>query len=108
MVPARWCPGMVAGFFLALAITWFLGGFGSLAPAKDELIWTDPGRSSLLLLVIALADDLFACLPCPGWPVRWRWRWWSGAKGCASAGIVFPLGLVGLCQGRPWCLARWA
>ena len=31
---------MVLGFALALATVWSMGGFGLLAPAKDQLIWS--------------------------------------------------------------------
>ena len=37
---------MVFGFLLALSVIWGLGGFGLLAPERDQLIWsTWPDRS---------------------------------------------------------------
>ncbi len=55
---------MVIGFCLALSITWGLGGFGLLAPAKDQLIWSTL-VGALCFFVIGLADDLFALSPWP-------------------------------------------
>jgi UDP-GlcNAc:undecaprenyl-phosphate GlcNAc-1-phosphate transferase len=55
---------MVMGFALALAVTWGLGGFGLLAPDRDQLIWTTLA-GSLCFFVIGLADDLFALSPWP-------------------------------------------
>ncbi|NQV11657.1 MAG: undecaprenyl/decaprenyl-phosphate alpha-N-acetylglucosaminyl 1-phosphate transferase [Cyanobacteria bacterium] len=87
--------GMVAGFSLALAITWSLGGFGSLAPAKDELIWTTLA-GALCFFVIGLADDLFALPPLPrlAGQVAVAMAVWS--EGVRIGGIDLPLGLVGL------------
>ena len=31
---------MVLGFLLALTVIWVLGGFGLLAPERDQLIWS--------------------------------------------------------------------
>ncbi len=56
--------GIVAGFALALALVWSLGWFGSLEPAKDQLIWTTLA-GSLCFFVIGLGDDLFALPPLP-------------------------------------------
>ncbi|MCP9916567.1 glycosyltransferase family 4 protein [Cyanobium sp. ATX 6F1] len=56
--------GIVAGFALALALVWGLGWFGSLEPAKDQLIWTTLA-GSLCFFVIGLGDDLFALPPLP-------------------------------------------
>jgi len=56
--------GIVAGFSLALALTWAGGGFAGLAPDKDQLIWTTLA-GSLCFFVIGLADDLFALPPLP-------------------------------------------
>ena len=56
--------GMVSGFSLALAVTWSLGWFGSLEPAKDQLIWTTLA-GALCFFVIGLADDLFGLPPLP-------------------------------------------
>ena len=55
---------MVLGFGLALAVTWGLGGFGLLAPAKDQLIWSTLA-GALCFFVIGLADDLFVLSPWP-------------------------------------------
>jgi UDP-N-acetylmuramyl pentapeptide phosphotransferase/UDP-N-acetylglucosamine-1-phosphate transferase len=41
-----------------------MGGFGMLAPARDQLIWTTLA-GSLCFFVIGLADDLFALSPWP-------------------------------------------
>ena len=56
--------GIVAGFSLALALTWAWGGFAGLAPDKDQLIWTTLA-GSLCFFVIGLADDLFVLPPLP-------------------------------------------
>ena len=55
---------MVLGFCLALGLTWLLGGFGMLSPARDQLIWTTLA-GSLCFFVIGLADDLFSLSPWP-------------------------------------------
>ena len=55
---------MVLGFALALATVWSMGGFGLLAPAKDQLIWSTLA-GSLCFFLIGLADDLFALSPWP-------------------------------------------
>ena len=56
--------GIVAGFSLALTLTWLAGGFAELPPDKDRLIWTTLA-GSLSYFVIGLADDLFALPPLP-------------------------------------------
>jgi len=56
--------GIVGGFVLALAITWGIGGFGALPPARDQLIWTTVA-GGLCFFLIGLADDLFALPPLP-------------------------------------------
>ncbi len=56
--------GIVAGFSLALALTWSWGGFAELPPARDEVIWTTLA-GALCFFVIGLADDLFALPPLP-------------------------------------------
>ena len=55
---------MVLGFGTALAAVWSMGGFGLLAPAKDQLIWSTLA-GSLCFFLIGLADDLFALSPWP-------------------------------------------
>lgn len=55
---------MVLGFGLALAAVWLFGGFGLLAPARDQLIWSTLA-GSLCFFFIGLADDLFALSPWP-------------------------------------------
>jgi len=55
---------LVLGFCLSLGVTWWMGGFGMLAPARDQLIWTTLA-GSLCFFVIGLADDLFALSPWP-------------------------------------------
>ena len=55
---------MVLGFGLALTSIWLLGGFGLLAPARDQLIWSTLA-GSLCFFLIGLADDLFALSPWP-------------------------------------------
>jgi UDP-N-acetylmuramyl pentapeptide phosphotransferase/UDP-N-acetylglucosamine-1-phosphate transferase len=56
--------GIVAGFSLALTVTWLAGGFAELPAAKDRLIWTTLA-GCLCFFVIGLADDLFALPPLP-------------------------------------------
>ena len=56
--------GIVIGFCVALALTWTLGGFGVLAPDRDQLIWCTLA-GSLCFFLIGLADDLFALSPWP-------------------------------------------
>ena len=56
--------GIVAGFSLALTLTWLAGGFAELPPDKDRLIWTTLA-GSLCFFVIGLADDIFALPPLP-------------------------------------------
>ena len=56
--------GIVAGFSLALAITWLARGFADLPPDKDRLIWTTLA-GALCFFLIGLADDLFALPPLP-------------------------------------------
>ncbi len=56
--------GIVAGFSIALALTWAAGGFALLSADKDRLIWTTLA-GSLCFFVIGLADDLFALPPLP-------------------------------------------
>ena len=55
---------MVFGFGLALTAVWLFGGFGLLAPARDQLIWSTLA-GSLCFFFIGLADDLFALSPWP-------------------------------------------
>ena len=55
---------MVLGFGLALTSIWLMGGFGLLAPARDQLIWSTLA-GSLCFFLIGLADDLFALSPWP-------------------------------------------
>ncbi len=55
---------LVLGFCLSLGVTWYMGGFGMLAPARDQLIWTTLA-GSLCFFVIGLSDDLFALSPWP-------------------------------------------
>jgi UDP-N-acetylmuramyl pentapeptide phosphotransferase/UDP-N-acetylglucosamine-1-phosphate transferase len=56
--------GIVAGFSLALCLTWLAGGFAELPAVKDRLIWTSLA-GALCYFVIGLADDLFALPPLP-------------------------------------------
>jgi UDP-N-acetylmuramyl pentapeptide phosphotransferase/UDP-N-acetylglucosamine-1-phosphate transferase len=86
--------GMVAGFSLALAITWALGGFGNLEPAKDQLIWTTLA-GALCYFVIGLADDLFALPPLPrlAGQVAVAMAVWS--QGVRIGAIDLPFGLLG-------------
>ena len=55
---------MVLGFGLSLAAVWLFGGFGLLAPVRDQLIWSTLA-GSLCFFFIGLADDLFALSPWP-------------------------------------------
>ncbi|MCT0200185.1 undecaprenyl/decaprenyl-phosphate alpha-N-acetylglucosaminyl 1-phosphate transferase [Synechococcus sp. CS-1325] len=86
--------GMVAGFSLALAIIWALGGFGNLEPAKDQLIWTTLA-GALCFFVIGLADDLFALPPLPrlAGQVAVAMAVWS--QGVRIGAIDLPFGLFG-------------
>ena len=56
--------GIVAGFSLALSLTWVWGGFAELPPTKDQAIWTTLA-GALCFFVIGLADDIFALPPLP-------------------------------------------
>lgn len=87
--------GMVVGFSLALAITWALGGFGTLAPDRDQLIWTTLA-GALCYFVIGLADDLFALPPLPrlAGQVAVAVVVWS--EGVRIGAIDLPLGWFGL------------
>jgi len=53
---------MVLGFLLALTVIWVLGGFGLLAPERDQLIWSTLA-GSLCFFCIGFADDLFELSP---------------------------------------------
>ena len=55
---------MVFGFLLALSVIWGLGGFGLLAPERDQLIWSTLA-GSLCFFCIGFADDLFELSPWP-------------------------------------------
>lgn len=55
---------MVLGFLLALTVIWWLGGFGLLAPERDQLIWSTLA-GSLCFFCIGFADDLFELSPWP-------------------------------------------
>ncbi|MGB1622511.1 MAG: glycosyltransferase family 4 protein, partial [Synechococcus sp.] len=55
---------MVVGFAVALSTVWAVGGFGALAPERDQLIWSTLA-GSLCFFLIGLADDLFALSPWP-------------------------------------------
>jgi UDP-N-acetylmuramyl pentapeptide phosphotransferase/UDP-N-acetylglucosamine-1-phosphate transferase len=86
--------GMVLGFSLALTCIWALGGFGTLSPAKDQLIWTTLA-GSLCFFVIGLADDLFALPPLPrlAGQVAVAMVVWS--QGVRIGAIDLPFGLFG-------------
>ena len=79
---------MVLGFALALAAVWSMGGFGLLAPAKDQLIWSTLA-GSLCFFLIGLADDLLALSP---WPRLDRLLWLvpSGARAFGLERSIFP------------------
>ena len=55
---------MVLGFLLALAVIWLLGGFGLIAPERDQLIWSTLA-GSLCFFCIGFTDDLFELSPWP-------------------------------------------
>jgi UDP-N-acetylmuramyl pentapeptide phosphotransferase/UDP-N-acetylglucosamine-1-phosphate transferase len=55
---------MVTGFVLSLSAIWLLGGFGLVAPERDQLIWSTLA-GSLCFFLIGLADDLYALSPWP-------------------------------------------
>ncbi len=86
--------GIVAGFSLALALTWFFGGFARLDADKDQLIWTTLA-GALCYFVIGLADDLFALPPLPrlGGQVAVAMAVWN--QGVRIGSIELPFGLVG-------------
>ncbi len=89
---------MVAGFSLALALTWAMGGFGNVPAVKDQLIWTTLA-GALCYFVIGLADDLFALPPLPRLvgQVAVAMAVWS--QGVRIGAIDLPLGVFGLSQG---------
>lgn len=87
--------GMVAGFSLALAITWALGGFGNLAPDRDQLIWTTLA-GALCYFVIGLADDLFALPPLPRLAGQVAVAVVVWGEGVRIGAIDLPLGWFGL------------
>ena len=86
--------GIVAGFSLALALTWFFGGFSRLDADKDQLIWTTLA-GALCYFVIGLADDLFSLPPLPrlGGQVAVAIAVWN--QGVRIGSIELPFGLVG-------------
>ena len=55
---------MVSGFVVSLSAIWLLGGFGLVAPERDQLIWSTLA-GSLCFFLIGLADDLYALSPWP-------------------------------------------
>ena len=86
--------GMVAGFSLALTLTWKLGGFADLPADKDQLIWTTLA-GALCYFVIGLADDLFALPPLPrlaGQVLVAMAVWHQGVR---IGTIELPFGLLG-------------
>ncbi|MCP9824572.1 MraY family glycosyltransferase, partial [Synechococcus sp. EJ6-Ellesmere] len=87
--------GMVAGFSLALAFTWALGGFGNLAPDRDQLIWTTLA-GALCYFVIGLADDLFALPPLPRLAGQIAVAVVVWSEGVRIGAIDLPLGFFGL------------
>jgi UDP-GlcNAc:undecaprenyl-phosphate GlcNAc-1-phosphate transferase len=86
--------GIVAGFSLALAITWSAGGFAQLAPDKDKLIWTTLA-GALCFFVIGLADDLFALPPLPRLAGQLAVAMAVWNQGVRIGSIDLPFGLQG-------------
>ncbi len=84
--------GIVAGFSLALALTWSFGGFAQLPPDKDQLIWTTLA-GALCFFVIGLADDLFALPPLPrlAGQVAVAMAVWQQGVRIGSIDLPFPL-----------------
>jgi UDP-N-acetylmuramyl pentapeptide phosphotransferase/UDP-N-acetylglucosamine-1-phosphate transferase len=84
--------GIVAGFSLALALTWACGGFAELPPAKDQVIWTTLA-GALCYFVIGLADDLFALPPLPrlAGQVLVAMAVWTQGVRIGSIELPFPL-----------------
>ena len=87
--------GIVAGFSLALCLTWLLGGFAELEPSKDQLIWTTLA-GCLCFFAIGLADDLFALPPLPRLVLQLgvSLAVWSQGVRIGSIELPFPLPLL--------------
>jgi UDP-N-acetylmuramyl pentapeptide phosphotransferase/UDP-N-acetylglucosamine-1-phosphate transferase len=86
--------GIVAGFALALGLVWGLGWFGSLEPAKDQLIWTTLA-GSLCFFAIGLGDDLFALPPLPRLAAQLAVAMVVWSKGVRIGALDLPFGLGG-------------
>jgi UDP-N-acetylmuramyl pentapeptide phosphotransferase/UDP-N-acetylglucosamine-1-phosphate transferase len=88
--------GIVAGFSLALCLTWLLGGFAELEPSKDQLIWTTLA-GCLCFFTIGLADDLFALPPLPRLVLQLgvSLAVWSQGVRIGNIELPFPLPFVG-------------
>jgi UDP-N-acetylmuramyl pentapeptide phosphotransferase/UDP-N-acetylglucosamine-1-phosphate transferase len=86
--------GIVAGFSLALLITWRCGGFAELPPDKDQLIWTTLA-GALCYFVIGLADDLFALPPLPRLAGQLAVAMAAWNQGVRIGTIELPFGLLG-------------
>ncbi|MEB3332266.1 MAG: MraY family glycosyltransferase [Synechococcaceae cyanobacterium] len=86
--------GIVAGFSLALAITWAGGGFAELDALKDQLIWTTLA-GALCYFLIGLADDLLALPPLPRLAMQLLVAVAVWLEGVQIGSIELPFGLDG-------------
>ena len=80
---------MVLGFGLALAAVWSMGGFGLLAPARDQLIWGTLA-GSLCFFLIGLAVISLPSPPGRGWLDRSPWPVRFGARAFGSERSISP------------------
>jgi UDP-GlcNAc:undecaprenyl-phosphate/decaprenyl-phosphate GlcNAc-1-phosphate transferase len=99
--------GIVAGFSLALAIIWHLGGFAELAPESDRQIWTTLA-GSLCYFLIGLADDLFALPPLPRLVCQLLVAMAVWSEGVRIGSIEMPFGWFGGLLSLPQTLSLLA
>ena len=99
--------GIVAGFSLALAIIWRLGGFAELGPGSDRQIWTTL-VGSLCYFLIGLADDLFALPPLPRLVCQLLVAMAVWSEGVRIGSIEMPFGWFGGLLALPQTLSLLA